>query len=458
MPSCLRTPTWIRRPGITRIEDIGNGTGVLLEWEEARPTNSAKQVHYNIFYADTRVGVLGAEPLLITTARSVVVNLGDPGNIYYFIVRATEFDLNTDIDIMDMEQIGVDLFQYPADQTLLSNLDATEDGYSVAITDVTGFPSIGEIIIGTEVMRYTSVNTIDNELIVPVNDRAILGTTIAEHSVNDTVLLWRGAQDNNSVVRTSVAAWHQVIPHDVAAPGTPNSDADGYRAAASDNLTTDLSASDEENVDFPAYDYCGYHRPSLQNTFSGGCTNSYLGGDYNGSRGLNIQERSLARLDSMLQVTGEDAILLRRKWTGRRCKCIGLRREHQRSRCGSCFGVGFEGGFDRYMNPRAVSELEANTRGLIKIRINPHADDLDLKSDQALMQNTNPTAWTLAVPTVKDRDIIIRFNVDGTEEFRYEIQDVTRNKLMFGDSGKQDFKMIRLDKTAETYTFDISTP
>ncbi len=92
------------------------------------------------------------------------------------------------------------------------------------------------------------------------------------------------------------------------------------------------------------------------------------------------------------------------------------------------------------------------------IRIYPHSDDLELKLDQGLTQNTSPTAWTIAYPTLKDRDVIVRFTEEFTEEFRYEIQDVTRNKLFFSQSGKQEFRMVRLDKTNVIYQFDISNP
>lgn len=456
--ACRPHPTWIWRPGLMRVEDVGNGVGILLEWEEARPSNDDKQVHYNIYYADTRFGILDEPPKLVTTTRSVIVNMEQPGNIYYFAVKATEFDLNTNIDITEMEQVGIDLFQYPPTQELLEDLVEGPDGYHVSVADVSGFPSEGELLIGTEVMRYTEVDTVNNELVVPVLNRAIISTFLDEHFAGDEVRLWQGVEDGNSIIRQGEAAWHQVIPRDTDEIGEYNVDDDGYRAVADDNITTDLTAADEANVDFPGFDFCGYHRPSLQETFTGRCVNSYIGGDFHGTRGLNLQERNLARLDTMLQVTGENAILLRRKWSGRRCKCIGLRREHQRTRCNRCFGVGFEGGYERYLNPRAVSEFEANISGFIKIRIHPHKDDLDIKPDQALMQNTNPTAWTITVPTIKDRDIIIRFNIDGTEEFRYEVQDVTRNKTILGESGRQEFNMVRLDKTDVVYQFDVSTP
>ena len=448
-------PTWLRRPGLIRVDDVGNGMGILLEWEEANPSNFNKQIHYNIYYSNTRFGILDSDPKAITTSRSVIVNI-PPGDLQYFAVRATEFALNTDIDITNLSQISEDVFEYPAPVTLLNDLPESQDAYVIEVDDVTGFPMIGELIIGTEVIRYSDVDAINNTFTVDINNRAIIQSALASHSSGDEVKLWHGVEDGNTIIRQGTPDWHQTVNQDDDAIGTVNADADGYRVAATDNLTTDLSSSDAKNIDFPAYDFKGYHRPSIQKTFSGACVGSYVGGEFNDSRGFDFQARNLARLDAMLQVTGEKVILLRRFWTGRRCKCISLRREHQRTRCGNCYGTGFAGGYERYVNTRAVSETETNTRGYIMVRFHPYVDDLQIQSDQSLIQAAKPTSWTLSVPTLKDRDVVIRFNEDGTEEFRYEVLDVTRNKLVLGNVGKQQFNLIRLDKTDIIYQYSIS--
>ncbi len=90
------------------------------------------------------------------------------------------------------------------------------------------------------------------------------------------------------------------------------------------------------------------------------------------------------------------------------------------------------------------------------IRTYPYSDDLKLESSQGLIQPSELTAWTIVYPTIKDRDIIVRFNEDFTEEFRYEVLDVTRNRLFFNQSGKQEFRMRRMDKTDVVYQYDTS--
>lgn len=447
-------PTWITRIGLRLAEDIGNGMGMLLTWFEAAPADHAKQVHYNIYYADTRFNVFSDGPKAITTDTQAVVNIS-PGNQYYFAVRATEFDPD-DFNITELVQIGVGVYQYPESQVLLENIDAY--GTIIHVTDNSEYPSKGYLWIGeSEVVKYNSKGT--NEFYVDAIDRGAFGSFIYTHSAGESVRLWHGVTDDNTYIHPAVAAWHKDnsdgTPRNINELGELNVDDDGYRANNPDIVTTDLSASDTNTIDFPAYDFQGYHRPSLQDTFSGKCTKSYLGGEFWGQRGFNLQDRALSQLDTMLQVTGEPVVLLRRKQVGKRCRCISLQREHPQARCEYCFGTGFEAGYDRYVNPRAISEYYRNIQGKILIRVAPFSDDLKLDPAQGLTQPSELTAWTIVIPTLKDRDVIVRFNEDGSKEFFYEVLDVTRNKLMFSQSGKQEFRLRRLDKTDIVYTFDV---
>ena len=93
---------------------------------------------------------------------------------------------------------------------------------------------------------------------------------------------------------------------------------------------------------------------------------------------------------------------------------------------------------------------------MILVRIEPYVENVKLESGQGLTQSAiDVNAWTLAVPTLHNRDIVIRYGIDGQEEYRYECLEVTRNKTFFGQSGSQKFKMKRLDKTDPCYQFSI---
>ena len=97
-----------------------------------------------------------------------------------------------------------------------------------------------------------------------------------------------------------------------------------------------------------------------------------------------------------------------------------------------------------------------NTSGMFLMRAAPWQDDLELVQDQGLRQPDEITMWTLSVPYVKDRDIVIRFTQDGLEEFRYVVLYVTRNKLFFNQTGRQDVRMRRLDKTDIAYQYNTN--
>lgn len=450
---CRARPYWEFYVGLRMVEDVGNGMGLRLSWGRALPSDTNKVVYYNIYYSDTRFGVFSGWPQAITAEQQVVINV-EPGKLKYFAVRATEF-LSEEFDITELTQIGVDVYKYPSAVETLNYIDAY--GANISVESTNDYPLKGFLLADVEVMQYSVKD--GNTFYVEDIERGAFVTQIDTHSVGTELKLWHGVEDQNTVIFEETAAWHRDYgtPRNVDEIGEFNVDADGYRSNATDILTTDLTASDSNTEDFPSYDYQGYHNPSLQALFNGSCVHSYAGGEFNGSRGLFFQDRNLARLDAMLQVTGEPVVLLRRKWTGKRCRCMGLRRENPRDRCPYCYSVGFDGGYDRYLNDRPISETYENVDGFILVRVNPYTDDLELTDSQALRQPVELAGWTINIPTIKDRDFIIRFNEDGTEEFRYEVLDVNRNKLLFGQSGKQEFRLKRHDKTDVIYQFNLNS-
>ena len=451
--ACRITVSWIHRIGLVRTEDMGNGMGVALFWQDAASTSANTTVHYNVYYADNRLDVLDSFPVAITKEKFAILNV-PPGNEQFFTIRATEFDVD-EYDIAELVQIGEGLHQYPEEQILLNNINDAY-GATIEVEDNSEYPNKGYLLIGTEVFQYSTKGT--NAFTITDTQRGYFESQISSHTVGDIVRLFKGIEEGNSVIHSGTAAWHQVNPRNVDAIGEFNVAEDGYRENKVDIVTTDLSGAEENAADFPTFDFCGYHRPSPQDTFSGKCVGSYVGGENNGFRGLSIQDQSQARLEVLLQLTGTPCVLLRRKQTGRRCRCgsSDLRREHPNARCQYCYGTGFEGGYDRIFNTRAISELFVNTIGAINARIAPFVDDLKLESSNGLIQPVELSAWTLAVPIIKDRDVIVTFLENFTEEFRYECLDVTRNRLFFNQIGQQQFRVKRQDKTDIMYTYNIN--
>jgi hypothetical protein len=125
-----------------------------------------------------------------------------------------------------------------------------------------------------------------------------------------------------------------------------------------------------------------------------------------------------------------------------------LRREHPDARCPICLGFGFVQGAVQFFNPRRTDRR-------ILVRVDPAADDVNIVDRGGLEPMYEPGAWTLAFPAIKDRDILIRFNPDNTEEYRYEILDVTRVRATFTQTGAQKFRMKRFPVTDPIYQFPV---
>jgi hypothetical protein len=231
---------------------------------------------------------------------------------------------------------------------------------------------------------------------------------------------------------------------------------DGYHQITKDLLTSDLSGSDQINQDFPVYDYAGYHRTDPVKLVSGECIGSYIGGEmycadgYSGVgrviRGVSLQDRNLQRQEMLLTVTGEPVVLLQRQRTGITCACYQPGTQYPDDRCEKCMGSGIVQGYQQYFNSR-------RSDGRIMIRFSPANEEVKMQ-EGGLESELNVDAWTLTVPTIKSRDIIVRFQ-DGNEEFRYEVMNVNRNRTFLSQQGSQKIQLKRIRKYDPDYQIKV---
>lgn len=231
---------------------------------------------------------------------------------------------------------------------------------------------------------------------------------------------------------------------------------DGYHQVTSDFLTTDLSAADAANVDFPMYDFAGYHRTDPVQLLNGTCVGSYIGGEmgcidgygnYNILRGFSLQDQNTQRQDVLLSVDGRPACLLRKVNTGITCSCFLPSSENPDDRCPKCHGTKFVVGYEQYFNPR-------RSDGRILVRPSP-TPELLRRTEAGLESEFQLDLWTLTVPTIKMRDVLVLFDQDNNEEFRYEVADVTRNNTILGLQGGQHMKTFRIRKTDPAYQIRV---
>jgi hypothetical protein len=235
-------------------------------------------------------------------------------------------------------------------------------------------------------------------------------------------------------------------------PNFPFTILDGYDQVSTDLLSTNYSAADAANVSFPQYDYSGYHRTDPVLLLNGTCVGSYIGGqmgcidgygNYNIVRGLSLENQNTQRQDILLSLTGQPACLIRRVQTGIICSCYLSSSEYPDDRCPFCLGGKFVLSYEQYFNPR-------QSDGRIMVRLGPTAENL--KMYEAGFESEFPVdIWTLTVPTIKTRDVLILFDQDDNETFRYEVAAVTRNNTILGLDGGQKLNTFRVRKTDPIY-------
>jgi hypothetical protein len=450
--------------GLRLAIDKGVGTEVELRWNEASPYDDDNIVIYNIYYSTRRIEVFDSPPRFLVTDESAIIGGFAPGDTLFFSIRASEMDPSIS-SLSGLSQAGQNMYLYPS---------ALLDGYLeststiVPVDSVDGFPEKGIIIIDDELIQYLSLRQFPPAFISDADSRGYAGSVAESHADESAVLLYKGREDENTIIAETTPTFQKPefaltwVKSDGYGPdgyrdGYDGYDADGYdgyyfhRQVNRDILTTDGTNNDESG-DFDRFDHCGsYRHRSPRGFWQGQCTGSYFGGvqlrDGVLVRESDVRTHMLQREELLLETTGEPFVLLRRLWTGIRCTCHMLRREHADQRCPICYGTGFVNGYEQFFNPR-------RTDSRILIRVDPAVDDLSIQDKGGLTPEYQPSCWTIAFPAIKDRDVLIRFNEDNTEAFRYEILDVTRVKAFFGQSGVQKFNMKRFHRTDVIYQIE----
>lgn len=448
---------WVKN-GIKIINSEGDGYTISMTWNQAFAKPASYHIAYNIYYSSTQGNTITEGPKYVSTNNdTLIANVidFDPGDTYYFVIRATQYDSSWyNIELLPTDESQTDGYLHVYPETLLAS-DITDEDLSIPITDADIFPSYGVIKIGHELVRYSSKDIPNNILFA--SERGFLNTEARLHDtdgydgydvLDPVVRFWYGLEEQNLYIIQEQNKF--INDFDVYTI------ADGYRVANKEGiLTTDLGNQDEDNIDFPSYDLSGWHRTDPKLFFTGKCQDTYIGGEHfcaDGYLGVNRQIRNISLADQAKRLqeylleqlgTGAYAMLLKRLWKGITCSCYEPNQEYPDHRCHKCFGTGFITGYEQYFYPR-------RSDGRILVRFGPAPEDLKME-DAGLENQVIFDCWTLPVPTIRDRDVLIKFNPDGSEEYRYEVLDVTRNILLFNEIGNQHFRVQRIRKTSPIY-------
>lgn len=459
MTCTLNQPYYIPEAirGIKLAASKGDANIISLFWYEAFPQINF-DLAYNIYFSTEKENVFSEGPKFVSTnLEDITGDIYDltPGDIYYFAVRATEY-LTTWYNISSLPSAPdgySGLKFYP--ETLLAN-NISDSDTNIPVADIDIFPPFGVVQIGVELIRYENIDLLDGYLIAA--ERGFLNTAISQHDTDG----YDGTKSRSPII-TFFAGFEEkntfVIQEEnkFSYPNYAYTLNDGYREKTEDFLNTDLSSTETNRTDnWMDTSYTGWHRNSPEDIFKGKCLDTYIGGEQfcvDGYSGVGMQIRNVSfaqeadrRDEELLEQTGEPVVLVKRIWKGIVCRCVEPNKETPESRCPKCYNTGFITGFEQYYNPR-------RSDGRILIRFNPASEDL--KRDEPGIENVFVVdCWGLVVPIIKDSDFLIRFNDDGSEEFRYEILNVNRVKLLYGESGSQHFSAQRIRKTDIIYSWN----
>jgi hypothetical protein len=476
----LPRPSWdfFKEVGIQELTDLGIGTAVKLAWGFASVPEGFSDLYFNVYRGSSLYSLTIGQPLGITQNREVIDPNLHPGDGYYYAVRASYF-LNN-LALTEFDNISDGFYAYPPTTTVdeIDGYFTSDQTGTFEVASTQGYPNSGILKIGAEALTYDSkTSTTFN-----VTERDTFGTERVEDYPNGTeVEFFKGVEDTNGTFYRTTASWDShttpiqmpLIPGDGYDGYQYLQDTDGYRNFPFDHVNEDHTTFEGNNDDVPQQSYCGFraetfvdlYQKSRCGTFQGGSNRMQVIPGVNGGNpvriggGIDVFEANLQREEFLVGLTGEPFILLRRKTTGKVCPRVSHRHEHPHARCGLCFGTDFMGGYDRYVNTREIRPGEENPNGFIQMRVQPYADKAPLKQDLGLdVSDVLLETWTLPIPTVKVRDILIRYTSDiefGAleEDFRYEVVNVQRNKLLFGKEGAQKITLKRLPKTEMIYTF-----
>lgn len=416
--------------GLDTAKGVGDGKTANIKWHKFLSRFSKSEVFSLIYINQDRLSLFETDPAYIVPPGITEVSIDTfyPGKATAIAVRGMEaykgvFDLSGMITKNEA-------FSFP--EEIFSSEIFLDSSSEIFVSSTIGYPSKGLLIIdGSEVIKYKSKTP--TSFVLSESGRGLNNTRVSTHPSGVIVKIFYMCQDKNTNIGVFTAQ------HTMGSDFDRNSNLVGTAVG-------DFTPDDKRF--FQGFDYCGYHQALPDKILKGidEC-GSYLGGEFNGQRGFNIFDRVESRNEVLLEQVGEPVILLKRKWQGQNCDCIELRRQHPRDKtCGKCFGTGFLGGFDQFENMRRFDR-----RVLVRFRETKH--DLNLSPNKHLNVVMEPQCWTLPIPSIIDRDVIVRFGFDGSVEYMYEVLDVTKERFVYQHYGRQNLSLKRLDKTDLMYTF-----
>ena len=420
--------------GIKKVSNMGSGDLLRVQWYQPSSRSYKGDSYSLIFNNESRLEIFDSNPKYISNSEEFSADISGltPGLTTSWAVRALEAFAGT-VELDGMDEVSSGTYIVPDEVTITEQV--LQDATIFDVSSTSGYPASGILVVNnSEVIRYSAKT--DTSFLLPTGGRGLNGTSAGIYLEGDAVGMFLACQDKNSAIVMATPTY-----------------IDGYESGREIDGTgvvvTDYSDNDKKF--FQGFDFCGYHRAIPQDIFQGKSDcGSYLGGDFNGYRGMNLFDRMLNREEVLLDQSGEPIILLKRIWDGEKCSCSDSRRMHPKIKsCKKCFGTGYTGGYAQYNYRRRED-------GRVMLAFGDTVEDLKLGPHTHLEQNYEPAAWTLPNPAIRDRDLVVRFDFNNDAEYIYEVLDVTKDKLFYRHYTRQRLKLKRMDKTDTVYGFSYS--
>lgn len=412
---------------IVEASPVGDGKSIKVKWLDSYKRIFKSDSYVLTYIGEKRLNIIDELPKYITIDQSttqITVSGLSAGKQYYVLNRVLETYKNA-FNFSNLNQYTDNTYEIPS-ATKVSDFLGTDD-LTLSVESVAGYPESGLLLLGgIEVVKYNSINESQNQFIIDPSGRGLNETSRGVFITGDDVKLFLACQDKN----LNIVAVTPVYSEEHSGP---------ERNLVGMSVT---NYEDQDKKFNQSYDYCGYHSKLPQNTLNGidDC-GTYLGGEFNGMRGFNLFDRMVAREEVLLDQTGEPCVLFKRKWSGQACSCTNNKARHPRIKtCGACYGTGFVGGFDQFINRKRF-----DTR--LQLSFGDTVEDLKLDANKGLNIQYEPSCWTLPYPTIRDRDVVLRFDYTNDTEYFYEVLDVTREKSIYLHYTRQRVRLKRLEKT-----------
>ncbi len=420
--------------GIKRVTNLGTGSSLKVEWN--KPVKRTYQnIGYVLVYENIyRLNVFDT-PKYIATGDALEATISGLKTGVTLSYGARAFELPAGIlDPNGMMSADDNFYMVPEPIEIVSSV--LPEDLAIPVSSTSGYPDSGLLFIDSEVISYTSVDRVNNVFNVPLGGRGLINSIPNAYFSGQSVRLFLECTDKNTVILMATPTYHD--------------DVESNRYLKGEGVVVTDYTDNDRNV-FDRYDYCGWRSARPQDTIYGkNDCGTYLGGEYNGFKGFNIYDRMLAQEEMLLETSGEPVIFLKRIWDGITCSCLNNRKMSPKVKsCQSCFGTGYEGGYIQYQYPRR------NDRRIL-VSMKDAQEDLKYGEKEGLEQAFEPSCWTLAQPTIRDRDLIVRFDFTNDIEFIYEVLNVSRSKNFKRKFGKQEISLKRLDKTDIVYTYPFN--